>query len=1080
MATSVGQIGLDLVVNENQFKKQMAGIGGLAKKAGAALAGAFAIKKLVDFGKESIELGSRLAEVDNVIQQAIPSMEGAIDSFAKSSIQNFGMSETAAKRYVGVFASMSRAFGFAEKDAASMGTTLTGLAADVASFYDTSQDEAFTKLKSVFTGETETLKDLGVVMTQAALDAYAMENGFGRTTKAMSEAEKVALRYAFVQEKLRFAQGDFARTSGSWANQVRILSEQFNALKATIGQGLINLFTPIIQTVNKLIGKLAVLANAFKSFTELITGNKSSGSSGVGAVAAEAAGADDGLTGAAESADNLADNTTGVGKAAKKAAKDMKALMGFDSVNKLADPTEASGDSGDSGSAAPGAGTGSVGGMDFGNLAQGETVVDKMDSKMSALINRCKELASLFKTGFTIGFGDSGKRIEDIKKHLSSIGTSLKSIFTDPKVVASFDNMLNAIALNLGKFAGSLVSVGITIATNLIGGVDGYLKQNKEFIKNNLVSMFDATAEIANLAGSFAVALADIFTIFASPKAKQITTDLIGIFTNGFLGIGSIAMKFGGDVIGLITQPIVDNKDKIKTALSNIMTPISTILSTLNTSVKTTFNQIGKMYDQHIKPMIDSFKTGISELVGAFLDGFNTHIAPVLADLGKKFDTVWRNNIQPALNGIVGLIGKLATGIKDIWEKTLQPFIAWIIETIMPILAPIIKTIGTLFLNIFGTIGDTISDVVTALGGLIDFVVGVFTGDWKKAWNGVKTFFTGMWNGIKTFLSGIWTAIKGIFAPVGAWFIEKFKSAWTGIVNIFKGAGGWFGARWTDIRNAMSAVGTWFIEKFKSAWNGIVNIFKGIGGWFGDRWTDITTKLSAVGTWFKDKFTTAWSNVSAPFKGAGRWFGDVWKSIKNSFGNIAGWFRTKFSAAWAAVKKVFSSGGRIFSGIKDGILNGLKAVINALISGINTIISVPFSGINAALSGLRGIDILGAKPFSWMPSISTPQIPYLAQGGFVEKNTPQLAMIGDNLHQGEVVAPENKLREMAADAVKMAMGSGNGLSKAEMESIMNNVVMRIIAAFANMGFYIDGERLATADMRAKTGINRRYNGVEIV
>lgn len=105
---------------------------------------------------------------------------------------------------------MAKAFGFSEKQAYDMGTTLTGLAGDVASFYNLSQDEAYTKLKSVFTGETESLKDLGVVMTQTALDSYAMANGFGKTTSAMTEAEKVALRYQFVQDQLSAAQGDFA------------------------------------------------------------------------------------------------------------------------------------------------------------------------------------------------------------------------------------------------------------------------------------------------------------------------------------------------------------------------------------------------------------------------------------------------------------------------------------------------------------------------------------------------------------------------------------------------------------------------------------------------------------------------------------------------------------------------------------------------------------------------------------------------------------------------------------------------------------------------------------------------------
>ena len=322
-ATSVGEIGLDLVVNQNQFKKQMSGITSLAKKAGAALAAAFAVKKVVEFGKACLDLGSDLAEVQNVVDVTFPHMTAQVDKFAKSAASSFGLSETMAKKYTGTFGAMAKAFGFSESAAYDMGSTLTGLAGDVASFYNISQDEAYTKLKSVFTGETETLKDLGIVMTQNALDAYAMANGFGKTTQAMTEAEKVALRYQFVQQQLSAAQGDFARTSDSWANQTRILKLQFDSLKATLGQGFINLFTPILKVINTLLGKLTTLANAFKSFTELITGKKSSGgtNSGIGAIAQEAATADNGLSNAADSAGTLADNTKGVGTAAKKAAK---------------------------------------------------------------------------------------------------------------------------------------------------------------------------------------------------------------------------------------------------------------------------------------------------------------------------------------------------------------------------------------------------------------------------------------------------------------------------------------------------------------------------------------------------------------------------------------------------------------------------------------------------------------------------------------------------------------------------------------------------------------------------------------
>ena len=290
MSTNVGAVDFELLLNSNPFNKgiqnagntiQKSGIEGMLGKIGKAALAAFSVKAVVDFTKQCLELGSNLTEVQNVVDVTFGNLNTQVNEFAKNAIDQFGLGQTVTKKYVGTFGAMAKAFDFNNQAALEMSETLTGLVGDVASFYNLSSDEAFTKLKSVFTGETETLKDLGIVMTQTALDQYALENGFGKTTSAMTEQEKTALRYQFVLDKLSLAQGDFARTSDSWANQTRVLSLRFDELKATLGQGFINLFTPIVQGINWVISKLQVLADAFKSFTEFITGKKSDSSGGV-------------------------------------------------------------------------------------------------------------------------------------------------------------------------------------------------------------------------------------------------------------------------------------------------------------------------------------------------------------------------------------------------------------------------------------------------------------------------------------------------------------------------------------------------------------------------------------------------------------------------------------------------------------------------------------------------------------------------------------------------------------------------------------------------------------------------------
>ena len=322
-----GSIIIDTRINTGGFdkgaaslKSQFAGLGSSVKKLGGLIAAAFSVRQIIAFGKEAIALGSDLQEVQNVVDVTFTTMNEQINEFAQNAAKTAGLSETMAKRYAGTFGAMAKSFKFTEEEAFNMSTALTQLTGDVASFYNLTQDEAYTKLKSVFTGETESLKDLGVVMTQTALDDFALRKGLKKTTSQMTEQEKVALRYQFVLEQMNGASGDFLRTSDSWANQTRLLSLQFDSLKATIGQGLINALTPAIKVLNEMIASFQVLANSFLEFTEAVFG--------------EAGSASQAITETAQSAEALGNNVEEAGKKAKKA------LAPFDEIAKISGTNE--------------------------------------------------------------------------------------------------------------------------------------------------------------------------------------------------------------------------------------------------------------------------------------------------------------------------------------------------------------------------------------------------------------------------------------------------------------------------------------------------------------------------------------------------------------------------------------------------------------------------------------------------------------------------------------------------------------------------------------------------------------------
>ena len=380
MSNSDGSIVIDTRIDTKGFQQgtvnmqaQFSKLASSAKKLGIAMAGAFGVRSLVQFGKEAIELGSDLKEVQNVVDVTFGSLNGTIDKFSKNAIKQFGLSELSAKQYASTMGAMLKSMGLTTDQAAAMSMQIAGLSGDMASFYNLSGNDAFAKLRAGISGETEPLKQLGINLSVANLEQYALAQGITKTYDAMTEQEKVLLRYNYLLSVTSDAQGDFARTSASWANQTKILSEQFNSLKATIGQGLINVLTPVLTVINTILAGLQAVANAFRQFTTLLFGD-------AGGAAEQAQGIASGFQDAAGGAKKLAKET---GKAAKEAKK---FLAGFDEITKI---SEKSGSGG-------GGGAGGIGNVDFGgiDLGGGQPVEDNISPQIQGIVDKCLQLIS--------------------------------------------------------------------------------------------------------------------------------------------------------------------------------------------------------------------------------------------------------------------------------------------------------------------------------------------------------------------------------------------------------------------------------------------------------------------------------------------------------------------------------------------------------------------------------------------------------------------------------------------------------------------------------------------------------------
>lgn len=1077
-ADSAGQIGLDLVINQQQFNKQLGGIQNLAKKTGKMLAGAFAVKGLTSFAKDCIELGSNLTEVQNVVDVVFPTMNKKVNEFAQNAASTFGLSETMAKKFTGTFGAMANAFGFSEKESYKMSTALTGLAGDVASFYNISQDEAFTKLKSVFSGETETLKDLGIVMTQTALDQYAMANGFGKTTSAMTEQEKVALRYAFVQQQLQNATGDFSRTSDQWANQIRILSLQFDSLKASIGQGLINLFLPIVKVINTVLGKLMTLANAFKSFTAMIMGKKTSGASAsLDKTATSAGKVSNSLNNATSSANKLNKSTKKVGDTAKKTAKKISGLMGFDQVNKL---TETKGSSG-SKSSTPSSGTGSAAGgasggnVDMGSLPKGE------DEKATKL----------------------GKGYDNLRKAIDKLRVAFNA-FSKVAIGAFkwiWKNMLVPLEKwTMQKLAPKLIEL-LAAALNVLTAVckalqplwqwawDHLFKPLANFVGDAIIGFLDLLVKglngLANWINKHQGAVQAITVAFLGFNAAVKGMEFLSLI--GQMGGAGKAFKALAEMVKLAT--VAKIKDKAETLYLNALyakdavAPFAKSFATLAGKIKLAVT--AKAAD--IKQTI---------LLGA------SYVKNLAVGIAKTTVEFVKQAAQMIKNKAIMIATKVAQTAMTIATK------AW--SAACSIATVVTKAFGIAMAFLTSPIGLVIVAItaLAAAGILIyknwgkikktkfgKFLIGIATGfkslwKWakknihpiqsiKKLWEGIKNKKAKLEAEAKEKVKGAlntlkegWESVKDKAASLVAEAKEKADGA---IANLKEG--------WESIKDRATtlvaeakekAQGT--LEKLHNAWEVIK-----------DRGAELiaTAKEKAEGA--IDKLKSGWesikdrgaeliaeakekaSGVIAKLKGA-------WDSVKDKTVTLIGQAENKAGKGLTSIRNAFKTvkdktatlkayaknkATSAISKIRKG-WNSLKSKTVTLTARVKTAVDSVKSWVNKHIIDKLNGALSKAKIFGKNP------IKHLASGGYVKKNTPQLAMIGDNRHQGEVVAPEDKMIAMAKKAAELSGGSSK-------DDQIIRLLMELINAVKSIDtdVYLDGKKITktvndnnNADIRA--------------
>lgn len=720
MSDAVGQIALELGIDSSQIVNQLTGASNKAAKQatsifsglGKKIAAGLSIAAVTKFTKDCIEVGSNVTEVQNVVDTAFKDLSWQADQWESNAMTNFGLSELSAKKYMGVFGQMSNAMGITGKAALDMAENVTGLTGDVASFYNLSTDEAYTKLKSIWTGETETLKDLGVIMTQTNLDQYALNNGFGKTTAKMTEQEKVMLRYQYVTSALSNATGDFVKTQDSWANQTRILTLRFQQLKDSLGKGFIALFTPILRGFNSLLAGLQKVADGFASFVQMLTGADISSS--MGSISADIAGIGDDAGGAA-------DNVSGIGDAAKKTAKDIeKSLAGFDQINKLTEPTD---DSSSSGSGTDS--TSGIGSVDLVQDVSGSTA--NVSSAISDMADK-------------------------VKKALEP----LKAISFD-NLVSSLDNLKRAVQPLTEKLFSGLEWAYYNVLVPL---ASWYIEDLIPTYINTLADAFELLNTVLDV---FNPVFESAWDNFFKPIAEWtggIVVDVINSIGDAFLLVAGYLKEHETDVKDWTDLYITPFFKTITDFITELYDLIKSVIGFVIDLLGPSFDEIVAIISGAISAII-KIVTGVLDILKGvieFLNGIFT------GDIDKCMQGI-KDIIKGCLEAIWGIIKAIVSLIVNLVKGTVDIVIN-LLKDIFTVIGNILSSIKSVFdkvlMAIFNAVISVIDGIKDALWNIVDFVGDTFSSAWSNVWNGIINAFDNIFGGIVDIAKGPINLVIGL------------------------------------------------------------------------------------------------------------------------------------------------------------------------------------------------------------------------------------------------------------------------------------------------------------------------------
>ena len=788
--TTVGEIGLNLVLNRQGFSKSLNAVQEQAnsvsnnmksslKKLGSAIVAAFSVAAIKQFGQQCIESAAQVNAANSQFEQTFGSMESQAKSAIQSVAKESGILET---RLQGVGTSIyafAKTTGMDSANALNMMQEALQVTADSAAYYDRSLEDTAESLKSFLKGNFENDAALGLSCTETTRNAAANKL-YGKSFTELSESQKQLTLLEMVKDanKLSGAIGQASRESDGWENVTGNLKESWNQLLAVIGKPILQVATNIVQKLSSAIAKLTEYAKgAINALSKLFNWGGDDTADSISAAASSAENLSSEAESSSESLENVADSSE----------KAKNSVAGFDKLNVLTKS-----DSGGSDTSARS--TSASNGTSVAN-----TVVKDTNSGVSGAFKNLYE-----KSGFK-GF------VQNVQKGInkvdwSSIGKNCKIIFDNIKPIAkkSFEKIQQVSAAKLkavGSAFGAVATIGGKSFQTLSGGVAKWISKDREkiigfidTIGNNLTNGYN------NLSTFF-----DNFGTLAGNAIDNVRPQMEESISNLLSGLTTFAGSVGEVISGafsIATESLVEWTENdgatiteflenLQLQFADVFDFIGQIFGDIGTIISEWWNGNGQEIFQNVCDMFLNIGTTLMNV-------YNDWIMPAWNFIVGVFQSAWTDCLKPIFEQLWTVFGKVCDYIATIWNNWLLPFVNFISDTLGPVFNTVLRNIQSIFETVFRVIGDVVGGILKSFGGLIDFITGIFSGNWEKAWNGIKDFFGGIWDGIwgiikgfvNLIIDGINLLLTGIYTVVAA-IVNAIGGIADAIGSIFGQEWGW-------------------------------------------------------------------------------------------------------------------------------------------------------------------------------------------------------------------------------------------------------------------------------------------------